>query len=149
MTQPQIIRAVSVAVIRDDRLLLVRRLREPSRGLHAFPGGRVEPGETNEQAARRELFEETGLEALDLMPIEVVTIEAKRDEVAVTYQLEVFLARDVSGDPIAADDAEEAAFHSLAEMERLPVTESTLTIARRLLAPEAEQAARMREISGD
>jgi 8-oxo-dGTP diphosphatase len=138
MRETQIIRAVSVAVLRGDQLLLIRRGREPSRGLHAFPGGRVEPGETNDEAARRELCEETGLRAEDLAPIEIVAIEAQRAGTAVTYQLEVFLARDVSGEPVAADDAEEAAFHTLAEMERLPITESTLTIARRLLAPEAE-----------
>ena len=72
MPRNRLIHAVSVAVVRGNRLLLVKRGREPSRGLHAFPGGRVEPGETNEEAARRELFEETGLRAENLAPIEIV-----------------------------------------------------------------------------
>ena len=148
MAPNRIIHAVSVAVVRGDRLLLVKRGREPSRGLHAFPGGRVEPGETNEEAARRELFEETGLRAENLSPIEIIAIEAERDGTAVTYQLEVFLAHGVSGEPAAADDAEEAAFHTLDEMEGLTITDSTLAIARRLLAAEAEPAQRQ-EISGD
>src|SRR3954469_11079883 len=52
------------AVVRDaaGRLLLVRRGREPSIGLWSLPGGRVEPGETAEQAAAREVLEETGLD---------------------------------------------------------------------------------------
>jgi 8-oxo-dGTP diphosphatase len=51
------------AVVRDERgrLLLVRRGTEPGRGLWSIPGGRVEPGETTEGAAVREVEEETGL----------------------------------------------------------------------------------------
>lgn len=51
------------AVISDSsgRLLLVRRANEPGRGLWSLPGGRVEPGETDEQAVVREVAEETGL----------------------------------------------------------------------------------------
>src|SRR3954469_7876421 len=43
------------------RLLLVRRANEPGRGLWSVPGGRVEPGETSEEAVVREVAEETGL----------------------------------------------------------------------------------------
>ena len=51
------------AVVVDDagRYLLVRRGREPSKGLWSIPGGKVEPGESDEQATAREVLEETGL----------------------------------------------------------------------------------------
>ena len=51
------------ALVHDDdgRLLVVRRGREPGRGLWSVPGGRVEPGESDTVAVEREVLEETGL----------------------------------------------------------------------------------------
>ncbi|CAM00384.1 ADP-ribose pyrophosphatase YjhB (NUDIX family) [Saccharopolyspora erythraea NRRL 2338] len=51
------------AVIHDPqgRLLLVKRAREPGRGKWSLPGGKVEPGETDQMAVHREVLEETGL----------------------------------------------------------------------------------------
>ncbi|WP_269756693.1 NUDIX hydrolase [Amycolatopsis aidingensis] len=53
-------------ILHDEagRLLLIQRANEPARGLWTLPGGRVEPGETDAEAVRRELREETGLEVL-------------------------------------------------------------------------------------
>ena len=53
--------AVGAIAIRDGALLLIRRGHAPSRGRWSLPGGRVEPGETAEQALVREVAEETGL----------------------------------------------------------------------------------------
>jgi 8-oxo-dGTP diphosphatase len=52
------------AVIRDEtgRLLMILRGHDPGRGLWSIPGGRIEPGETAEEAVVREVREETGLE---------------------------------------------------------------------------------------
>jgi 8-oxo-dGTP diphosphatase len=51
------------AVITDaeGRMLLIRRRNEPSAGLWSLPGGRLEPGESDQQAVVREVREETGL----------------------------------------------------------------------------------------
>ena len=51
------------AIIRDEaeRLLLIQRRNEPGAGLWSLPGGRIEPGETDQQAVVREVAEETGL----------------------------------------------------------------------------------------
>ncbi len=51
------------AVIRDEagRMLLILRGHEPGKGLWSIPGGRIEPGETDQQAVVREVGEETGL----------------------------------------------------------------------------------------
>jgi 8-oxo-dGTP diphosphatase len=51
------------AIIKDQagRLLLIRRRNEPGAGLWSVPGGRIEPGETDERAVVREVLEETSL----------------------------------------------------------------------------------------
>ncbi|MBA3449237.1 MAG: NUDIX domain-containing protein [Pseudaminobacter sp.] len=133
MTSARTIDAVSVAIRRGDALLLVKRGLEPSRGLHAFPGGRVEPGESNEEAARRELLEETGMIVGELSPLRNYEIDATVDGKPVIYRLLVFIGQDAGGEPAGASDAEEAGFYSLAEMQMLPMTTSVLEVAHELL----------------
>ena len=58
-SHPQL--AVSAAIFRDDKILLVRRARSPAKGFYSLPGGRVEFGESLHAALRREIDEETGL----------------------------------------------------------------------------------------
>lgn len=60
--------AATAAILLDaaDRVLLIRRAREPARGLLAFPGGFVDDGESAEAGLRRELREELGLEVPEL-----------------------------------------------------------------------------------
>src|SRR5215467_13348216 len=53
--------AVSAAIVRDGKILVVRRARAPAHGLFSLPGGVVEVGETLAQAVTREVREETGL----------------------------------------------------------------------------------------
>jgi ADP-ribose pyrophosphatase YjhB (NUDIX family) len=129
MSERKILPAVSVAVQRDDTLLLVRRGRPPSFGFYAFPGGRVEAGEGLEEAARRELAEETGLSVEALSRLARLRVEG--DDVA--YDLQVFFGLHAGGEPVAADDADEAAFYTLAAIERLDVLDSVLAVARDLL----------------
>ena len=126
--------AVSVALVRGERVLLVKRGMAPSRGLYAFPGGRVEPGETLEQAARRELFEETGLQAGPLSPVVELLIGGAKGDAPVSFRLQVFSGAHVGGEPVSASDAEEAAFFTLDELRALPLTDMIEEIAEQLLA---------------
>ncbi|MEO9340559.1 NUDIX hydrolase [Mesorhizobium sp. SB112] len=133
MSERQILPAVSVAAIRGDRVLLVKRARAPSKGLYAFPGGRVEEGETLEEAAKRELLEETGLEVTEIRPFREIYISAAAGDRPIDYRLQVFAGLAAPGEPIAADDAEEARFVTLREMEGMQLTDSIYEIAEELI----------------
>lgn len=125
------IHAVSIVAREHDRFLLVRRGHAPSKGLYAFPGGRVEPGENDEDAARRELLEETNLTAEHFTYLEKMMIQSDNGK---RYRLAIFLAEGVAGTLQARDDATWAGWCTLEEMRGLPVTPSTLSVATRLLA---------------
>lgn len=131
-----VIAAVSVAIVRDGRVLLVRRGREPGRGVWAFPGGRVEPGESREAAARRELAEETALSAGALSPYRTVAI-LPAGPGAPGFDLTVFAGDATEGALAAGDDAEAAGWFAAGELDAIPVIDSVLEIARELLAGQA------------
>lgn len=128
-----IIPAASVAILDTGRFLLVERGRPPSKGLFAFPGGRLEPGEMPEEGARRELFEETGLRAGELVLWRTIDLGGAKREGGPIFRLHVFFGSSVIGTPGAADDAASLGWYSLEDMERLPVTASTLEAAREML----------------
>ena len=123
------IHAVSIVALEGDRFLLVQRGQAPAAGSYAFPGGRVEPGESDEEAARRELQEETNLTAEALVAFEEMTIDGDNGR---RYRLAIFLATGVCGNLQASDDAASAGWYSLEEMRTLPVTPGTLSVATRL-----------------
>ena len=137
MEQRKIIPAVSVAVVRGGTVLLVKRARAPSQGLYAYPGGKVEPGETLAQAAARELLEETGLEATGYRPLRDIHINGRAENHAVDYLLSVFGAAYAGGEPVASDDAETAAFYTLTEMAAMPLAGDVFSVAEELLGPAA------------
>jgi ADP-ribose pyrophosphatase YjhB (NUDIX family) len=126
--------AVSVVASDGNRVLLVRRGRPPAQGLYAFPGGKVEAGETLEEAARRELMEETGLTVSRLAPIVSISIPAEGGASPHAFRLTVFQGDDVSGTLSVGDDADLAAFFTLEEMKSLPLTGSVFEIVQQLLA---------------
>lgn len=113
------IAATIAAVFHDGRILLVRRANPPDAGRWGFPGGKVEAGETIQNAAVRELLEETGVQAT---PLRVFTaVDAfDHDEQGRSRQHFVLIAvlcKWTSGEPIAGDDALEARWFHLHELD--------------------------------
>ena len=121
--------AAAGAIVRDDRdrLLLVRRGREPGRGLWSIPGGRVEPGEGAREAAVREVEEETGVRVVVTGLAGFVERPGPDD---VVYEIEDFFARVEPGtDPhrlAPGDDAEDAQWFPVNRIEGLDCVDGLL-----------------------
>lgn len=105
----------------DDqgRLLLVQRGREPQLGRWSLPGGKANPGETFEDAAKREILEETGLSILLVRKLGVTTMPSVDDRI---YEIHNFYARVEAGALTAGDDAAQARWVHLKELESFPLT---------------------------
>jgi 8-oxo-dGTP diphosphatase len=103
--------------MKEGRVLLVRRPED----VWAFPGGKVEQGETIRDAALRELFEETGVHAeLDqLIGQFEISVPAKHGRPAVDYTLVCMLGTWVSGTGTAQSDALEAKWVLIDHVKRL------------------------------
>jgi 8-oxo-dGTP diphosphatase len=82
--------------VREGKVLVARRGDDQHLGgTWEFPGGKVEDGEEPETAARRELKEETGLEAHDLEPL-IVFVHDYPDR---RLKFHAFIAREAEGEP--------------------------------------------------
>jgi ADP-ribose pyrophosphatase YjhB (NUDIX family) len=99
--RPQL--AVSGAIFRDGKVLLVRRARSPGRGFYSLPGGRVEFGESLHAALHREVDEETAVR------IEILGLAGWREVLPGTsggghYLIMSFAARWMAREPVLNDE---------------------------------------------
>jgi ADP-ribose pyrophosphatase YjhB (NUDIX family) len=129
---------IGVAVLRPGAVLLARRGRPPNLGAWSLPGGAQELGETAEQAARRELAEETGLSVGPLLlAANVDSIHRDPDgRVRYHYTILDFAARWDGGEPVAGGDITDVAwapFDGLDDFDLWSEARRVIAIARRLL----------------
>ncbi|MEM0374058.1 MAG: NUDIX hydrolase [Sulfolobaceae archaeon] len=132
MSEKRPLVAVGVLIEHEGKYLLIKRLKPPSAGHWAVPGGKVEYGERLEDAAKREIKEETGL---DIEVGEIIAIvEVFRE--GFHYVIIDFKGKIIGGNLKPNSDAIEARFFSPSEIQGLKMTPSTEEMLRRLLSGE-------------
>lgn len=109
--------AASVAIIDEDCVLLIKRAMSPYAGLWSLPGGRIELGESVEACARREVFEELGIEV-----VPVYVTELGEHTPSPGFRLAVFTALFPGGMVSANAEILDWRWMNLADLEALETT---------------------------
>jgi ADP-ribose pyrophosphatase len=125
---------VGAIVIRDGRILLVKRGSSPGKGLWAPPGGLVELGETVREAAEREILEETGITIRvkeDFYVFDFIDRD-KEGKVKYHYVIIDFVADYLGGEPKAADDVSDARWVSPDEAVELNLSPTTRKLLKQM-----------------
>lgn len=122
--------AVSAAIIRNGRVLIVRRANPPAHGLYTLPGGVVESGESLTEALQREIVEETGLaiEPVALAGHREVIMRDEAGRAKRHFVILAFAARWVSGEPKLNEELHDAQWLLPAEIAGLDTTEGLAEI---------------------
>ena len=122
--------AVSAAVIRGDRVLVVRRARPPAAGVYTMPGGVVEAGETLFEAAIREVREETGvtIEPVALAGQREVVVRDDQGRVKRHFVILCFAARWLGGEAAPSEEVSETLWLRPAELAARKTTEGLADI---------------------
>ena len=128
--------AVSAAIIRDGKVLIVRRARAPARGVFTLPGGGVEAGETLHEAVIREVLEETGLVIAPIALAGHREVIARDGDGKVERHFVIlpFAARWLSGEVVLNEELAEAHWLVPAELAGLTTTEGLAEIVQAAFA---------------
>lgn len=134
---------VGGVIVDRGRTVLIRRGTEPLLGQWSIPGGTIEIGETIEEAVRRELREETGLEVRVLELIELfdriylengVTGWKDKKKPRYHYVIADYLCELVGGEPHAGSDVTDLAFATEDELSRFHLTEKATSVLKKAFA---------------
>jgi len=122
--------AVSAAIVRDGKVLLVRRARNPALNLYTLPGGAVEIGETLTEAITREVREETALaiEPVALAGHREVIVRDAQDRIERHFVIMCYAAHWRSGEVVLNDELDDARWLVPAELTGLRTTEGLAEI---------------------
>lgn len=128
--------AVSAAIVRDGRILLVRRARTPALNLYTLPGGVVEAGETLAEAAAREVREETALvvDPVALAGHREVIVRDGEGRAERHFVILCFAARWLSGELVLNEEIDDARWVTPAEIADFKTTEGLAEIVAAAMA---------------
>lgn len=126
---------VGAIIIRDGRVLLVRRANEPNRGQWSIPGGIVELGETLAQAASREAWEECQVEVEGGQVVAAFDLIDRDRAGRIRYHFVLLdlLTRYIGGEPIAGTDALEVRWAGARELDQLDIIPRLVPVIRQAL----------------
>jgi len=124
---------VGAVIVREKRVLLIRRGQAPLLGEWSLPGGVLECGEALREATVREAREETGLvvETVDMLGVYERVIRAEDGRTRYHYVLIDFLCRPVGGELKAGSDAADVRWVSSVELPGLKLPPDTLDVIQR------------------
>jgi 8-oxo-dGTP diphosphatase len=131
--------AVSAAIFRNGKVLVVRRARKPALNLYTLPGGAVEAGETLVEAAIREVREETSLsiEPVALAGHREVIARDDKGKVERHFVILCFASRWLAGEPMLSDELDDSRWVDPSELGNYRTTDGLaeiVTTAATLLA---------------
>jgi ADP-ribose pyrophosphatase YjhB (NUDIX family) len=131
--------AVSAAIFRNGKVLVVRRARKPALNLYTLPGGAVEAGETLVEAAIREVREETSLsiEPVALAGHREVIARDDKGKVERHFVILCFASRWLAGEPVLSDELDDSRWVDTSELGNYRTTDGLaeiVTTAATLLA---------------
>lgn len=121
---------VGALIFEGDRILMARRGQQPLMGLWSLPGGLVEAGESLENALRREIREETGLEIRPLGVLEIFERIMRDADGAPEYHYVLldYICRVTGGALCAGDDVSSVEWVRRGDLPNLTITEGTLAV---------------------
>jgi len=134
--------AVGAVVFKEDKVLLVLRAKPPAENHWTIPGGSVELGETLQEAAEREIWEETGLTILAGEPVYTFDVIERDSNGAILFHYVIVdLAADyVSGELRPGDDAIDVCWASFRDVKSLKVSAATRKLLKECYNSWRDQA---------
>jgi 8-oxo-dGTP diphosphatase len=131
---------VGAIIFRRDRILMAQRGKQPLKGWWSLPGGALELGESLEDAVRREVLEETGLEVVPIKLFEVFERIMRDADGAPEYHyiLIDYVCRVTGGVLFPGDDVCAVDWVRRRDLASLQITEGTLAVIERAFDRRAE-----------
>jgi mutator protein MutT len=119
---------VGVLIIENRKILLVKRGNEPNKGLWSIPGGLIKLGESPEEAAIRELKEETGLNAIIEKLLGVFNIIIKDNDGRIKYHYVIidYIGKLIGGELKPGDDVLDAKWFDISELKNIQISPTVI-----------------------